>query len=129
MWRKRENPLPPVLFFGSSSAPSTSPLTRYSFQFIKPYFKEFDDKNVNISLQDSTLKLSNLEFNKDFLQLMGLNMLVLESRIQEFSLTIPWRNLSKSVINERESQSERASSPPCVCTDTRSGYPLDCPSH
>ena len=62
-------------------------------RFLGMYVKNFDPKQLNVGIWSGDVKLRNLELRKEALDQLHLPINVVEGRLGELTLSIPWSNL------------------------------------
>lgn len=62
-------------------------------RFLGMYVKNFDPKQLNVGIWSGDVKLRNLELRKEALDQLHLPLNVVEGRLGELTLSIPWSNL------------------------------------
>ena len=62
-------------------------------RFLGMYVKNFDPKQLNVGIWSGDVKLRNLELRREALDQLHLPINVVEGRIGELTLSIPWSNL------------------------------------
>ncbi len=62
-------------------------------RFLGMYVKNFDPKQLNVGIWSGDVKLRNLELRREALDQLRLPINVVEGRIGELTLSIPWSNL------------------------------------
>ena len=62
-------------------------------RFLGMYVKNFDPKQLNVGIWSGAVKLRNLELRREALDQLHLPLNVVEGRIGELTLQIPWSNL------------------------------------
>src|SRR5271155_4659204 len=62
-------------------------------RFLGMYVKNFDPKQLNVGIWSGEVKLRNLELRREALDQMHLPLNVVEGRLGELTLAIPWSNL------------------------------------
>ncbi|KAL4464468.1 hypothetical protein ABPG72_021161 [Tetrahymena utriculariae] len=67
-------------------------------KFLKPYFKELDDKQVDVGFWDGQFTLKNLELRREVFLINDLNLEVVDSLISELKITIPWKSIKTEPI-------------------------------
>ncbi|KAK5230843.1 Vacuolar protein sorting-associated protein 13 [Exophiala xenobiotica] len=62
-------------------------------RFLGMYVKNFDPKQLNVGIWSGDVKLRNLELKREALDQLHLPINVVEGRLGELTLSIPWSNL------------------------------------
>ncbi|RVX68760.1 hypothetical protein B0A52_07646 [Exophiala mesophila] len=62
-------------------------------RFLGMYVKNFDPKQLNVGIWSGDVKLRNLELRREALDQLHLPINVVEGRVGELTLSIPWSNL------------------------------------
>ncbi|KAJ9613902.1 Vacuolar protein sorting-associated protein 13 [Cladophialophora chaetospira] len=62
-------------------------------RFLGMYVKNFDPKQLNVGIWSGDVKLRNLELRREALDQLHLPINVVEGRLGELTLSIPWSNL------------------------------------
>lgn len=62
-------------------------------RFLGMYVKNFDPKQLNVGIWSGAVKLRNLELRREALDQLHLPLNVVEGRLGELTLQIPWSNL------------------------------------
>ncbi|KAJ5225571.1 hypothetical protein N7468_006796 [Penicillium chermesinum] len=62
-------------------------------RFLSSYVKNFDAKQLNIGIWSGDVKLRNLELRREALDQLRLPLNVVEGRLGQLTLSIPWSNL------------------------------------
>ena len=62
-------------------------------RFLGMYVKNFDPKQLNVGIWSGAVKLRNLELRREALDQLHLPLNVVEGRLGELNLQIPWSNL------------------------------------
>lgn len=62
-------------------------------RFLGMYVKNFDPKQLNVGIWSGDVKLRNLELRREALDQLRLPLNVVEGRLGELTLSIPWSNL------------------------------------
>ncbi|KIX05154.1 uncharacterized protein Z518_06026 [Rhinocladiella mackenziei CBS 650.93] len=62
-------------------------------RFLGMYVKNFDPKQLNVGIWSGDVKLRNLELRREALDQLHLPLNVVEGRLGELTLSIPWSNL------------------------------------
>ncbi|EGR32995.1 hypothetical protein IMG5_064500 [Ichthyophthirius multifiliis] len=70
----------------------------YKKKFLKPYFVQIDEQQIDVGFWNGELILKNLILKKEIFLLYGINIEVVDSIIQEIKIQIPWKAIKKQPI-------------------------------